>query len=248
MWRSGKLDYSGVACRINLAEIQFTILTLDALLKELDSRTLTRITTVNSEAIVLANEKPWFREAVSRGDTCFDGWLPWFVAKFRERQTRIELLPGSRTIWNLAEAAAKRDLRLFLLGGSQIGNLRSTDVLSKFGGKILGYSPPVSKDHISPETNQEIIRRISNYSPDVILVAFGMEKAVLWIDRNSDVLERLGVRFVMGIGGTLEMVSGLIRRAPDIVSNMGFEWLWRTAIEPSRIPRLMHTFRVIRYL
>jgi N-acetylglucosaminyldiphosphoundecaprenol N-acetyl-beta-D-mannosaminyltransferase len=52
----------------------------------------------------------------------------------------------------------------------------------------------------------------------------------------------------MGIGGTLEMVSGIVRRAPDIISSVGFEWLWRTAIEPSRFPRLMQAFKVIRYL
>ena len=47
--------------------------------------------------------------------------------------------------------------------------------------------------------------------------------------------EQLDVPFVMGIGGSLDVVAGKVRRAPGLVQTLGFEWLYRLAQEPRRL-------------
>lgn len=46
---------------------------------------------------------------------------------------------------------------------------------------------------------------------------------------------RLGVPFVMGIGGTLDVISGQVRRAPRLMQRLGLEWLYRMSQEPRRL-------------
>ena len=47
--------------------------------------------------------------------------------------------------------------------------------------------------------------------------------------------DRLGVPFIMGIGGSLDVIAGHVRRAPAMMQSMGFEWLYRTYQEPRRM-------------
>jgi N-acetylglucosaminyldiphosphoundecaprenol N-acetyl-beta-D-mannosaminyltransferase len=45
----------------------------------------------------------------------------------------------------------------------------------------------------------------------------------------------LSVPFVMGIGGTLDVMAGYVRRAPVLVQKLGLEWAFRAAQEPRRL-------------
>ena len=71
-------------------------------------------------------------------------------------------------------------------------------------------------------------------SPDLLLVAFGAPKQELWIDRFA---ERLGPAVAMGVGGSLDFITGRVRRAPAWMSRAGLEWLFRLLQEPRRMWR-----------
>jgi N-acetylglucosaminyldiphosphoundecaprenol N-acetyl-beta-D-mannosaminyltransferase len=78
-------------------------------------------------------------------------------------------------------------------------------------------------------------------------VAFGNPKQELWIDRNR---ERLNVRVSIGIGGSLDMIAGRVRRAPKFVQKMHLEWMFRLLQEPRRLlPRyVLDTMALLRHL
>jgi N-acetylglucosaminyldiphosphoundecaprenol N-acetyl-beta-D-mannosaminyltransferase len=97
--------------------------------------------------------------------------------------------------------------------------------------RIVGrYSPepqPIEKmDH------EEILRRIEEARPDILLVAFGNPKQEEWIAMHRD---RLKVPVCIGVGGTLDSLSGTTRRAPRWMQRCGLEWLHRTLQEPQRL-------------
>jgi N-acetylglucosaminyldiphosphoundecaprenol N-acetyl-beta-D-mannosaminyltransferase len=77
-----------------------------------------------------------------------------------------------------------------------------------------------------------ILRRIEEARPDILLVALGNPKQEQWIAMHRD---RLKVPVCIGVGGTLDSLSGIIPRAPRWMQSSGLEWLHRTFQEPRRL-------------
>jgi N-acetylglucosaminyldiphosphoundecaprenol N-acetyl-beta-D-mannosaminyltransferase len=97
--------------------------------------------------------------------------------------------------------------------------------------KLVGrYCPPVAPLH---EMNHEdLLRKIHEAKPQIVLVGFGNPKQEIWIHRHKD---RFPPSVVIGIGGSLDMIAGKLRRAPRWVQKLQLEWLFRMAQEPARL-------------
>ena len=90
----------------------------------------------------------------------------------------------------------------------------------------------------SPSVEEEdaIVARVRAVQPDMLFVAYGAPRQDLWIRRN---LQRLEVPVCMGIGGTLDFVAGVAKRAPRWMRRVGLEWLYRLVQQPWRWRRMM---------
>jgi len=80
--------------------------------------------------------------------------------------------------------------------------------------------------------HEEILRRIEEANPDILLVAFGNPKQEIWVHQHRS---RIQVPVTIGIGGALDMIAGSLKRAPVWVQRMQMEWLFRMAQEPARL-------------
>lgn len=150
-----------------------------------------------------------------------------FRRPLKERVTGVDLVP------ELAKLSAECGYRIFLLGSSEASAARAQQVLEKRhpGCKIVGrYSPEVQPLELMDDG--EILRRVHAAKPDILLVAFGNPKQELWIYRNRETLQ---VPVAIGIGGSLDMIAGNLKRAPRVVQIMQLEWLYRMAQEPKRL-------------
>jgi N-acetylglucosaminyldiphosphoundecaprenol N-acetyl-beta-D-mannosaminyltransferase len=83
---------------------------------------------------------------------------------------------------------------------------------------------------------QEIIKRINELKPDVLFVALGAPKQEKWIHEHK---HQLNAKVAMGVGGSLDVMSGAAKRAPKIMVDLGLEWLYRLAKEPWRFKRML---------
>lgn len=81
-----------------------------------------------------------------------------------------------------------------------------------------------------------IVERINASGAEVLIVALGAPKQEKWIHRNLEKMPR--VRLAMGVGGSLDVLSGHLPRAPKLMRDRGLEWLWRLLREPHRIGRI----------
>ena len=72
--------------------------------------------------------------------------------------------------------------------------------------------------------------------PDLLLVCLGAPKQELWMQRNQSLLN---VGLMAGLGGSLDVFAGNVRRAPKAFQRLGLEWLYRLMKEPKRIGRMM---------
>ena len=96
--------------------------------------------------------------------------------------------------------------------------------------------------------NKIIIDKISKFSPDILFVAFGPPKQEFWADDNKELLEKIGVRITIGVGGAFEMVAGVEKRAPKWIQKMGLEGPWRIYQNPKRFERFLRLYRFFKYI
>jgi N-acetylglucosaminyldiphosphoundecaprenol N-acetyl-beta-D-mannosaminyltransferase len=83
----------------------------------------------------------------------------------------------------------------------------------------------------------ETVEAIRSAAPSIVLVGLGAPKQERWIERHADAFP--SVRIMIGVGGAFDMWAGSKRRAPRAFRTFGLEWLWRLALEPRRLPRIV---------
>ncbi len=150
--------------------------------------------------------------------------------------------PGSDLFVDICKMAASEQRRVLILGGWGSITEKAMNILrAAFPGlQIEGIGDvTIRSDGESWDQPQELIERIQDYSPDVLAVALGggsYDRQERWIvDHASQIVS---ARIIIGVGGTLDMVSGHRPRAPQWMQKLGIEWLWRVFIEPKRIGRI----------
>lgn len=99
------------------------------------------------------------------------------------------------------------------------------------------------------ETDEEgLVARINNSGAKMIFVALGSPKQELWIQRNMPRLQN--VQLFQGVGGSFDVFSGTVKRAPLVFRKLGAEWLYRLLKSPARLKRQTNLpiflFKVLR--
>lgn len=232
---------------VEFAGLTFRGLTSKALLERREKMTV--IVTVNADFIVRAKEERRLAGIISSDYSTFDGQVPYWLAKVmaKPKQVEFEKISGSDFAYRLIAHAADHDKRVFFLGAADQTNRAAREVVSQgYGIEIDGYSPPLEDYPFSTAWKAETMDRIRAFKPHYLFVALGMPKQEYWIDDHREVLQVLGVEIAIGCGGTLDFLSGRIRRAPKWVQSAGLEGVYRLLVERKlfRLQRLLRSFRV----
>jgi N-acetylglucosaminyldiphosphoundecaprenol N-acetyl-beta-D-mannosaminyltransferase len=193
-----------------------------------------QIATVNADFVIKAQEDPELRVILQEADMATADGMPlvWGArllgVRLPGRVTGADLVPA------LAAVAAEKGYSLYLLGGSPGVPARAAEVLrARYPTiRIVGaVAPP-----FAPVLNIDpaLVEDIRNAQPDILLVAFGNPKQEKWIAMHAP---ELGVPVMMGVGGTLDFIAGVTRRAPEWMQRSGLEWVYRLVQEPRRLWR-----------
>lgn len=141
-------------------------------------------------------------------------------------------VPGIDLMEGLAALAERRGYRPFLLGAKRevvdacAARLQERHPHLKLAGWRDGYW--------NPDDDEAVARDVRNAHPDMLFVALpSPRKELFLIHRRAE----LGVPFAMGVGGSFDVVAGLVRRAPPAWRRSGFEWAFRLLQEPRRLWR-----------
>jgi len=191
-----------------------------------------QICTVNAEFIVAAQRDDAFRRVINSAALCLPDGAGVLGAARRLGHPLRERVAGSDMVGQIAARAAERGWRVYLLGAAPgvadkaaaILQARNTGLL--VAGTFAGSPAPAEDD--------AIVARIRAAQPDVLFVAFGAPAQDMWIARNQPVLQ---APVAMGIGGTLDFIAGVAKRAPVWMQRLGLEWLHRLVREPWRLRR-----------
>lgn len=145
-----------------------------------------------------------------------------------------ERIPGCEFAEHLCKRAAFEGWGIWLLGGKPGVAQKAADTLAKkYPGIIItGTHDGYFKDEDSPE----ICKKISKSDTKIILIGLGVPKQEYWLD---DWLYKTNAALGIGIGGTLDILAGNLRRAPEFWQKSGLEWLYRLKQEPWRWKRII---------
>ncbi len=198
------------------------------------------IYTPNTEIIMEAKDDEVLRNVLNKGDLIIPDGIGLIYASRIKKKPLVERVTGFDLSMEMIKLADRHACSLFLLGGEEgISKQAGENIVKKYPNiKIAGYNNGYFKGaHIGfpgHEEEREVIEKIKQSNPDIIFVGFGAPKSEKWIDLYKD---ELNCKVIIGNGGTMDIIAGKVKRAPEIYQKLGLEWFYRLIKEPSRIKR-----------
>lgn len=146
---------------------------------------------------------------------------------------RFSRLPGSEFIFDLCRLAVEGDHGVFVYGAREEVNAGAVRILEqRFPGiRIVGRS----NGYVPESEMEQLVERINDSKAAILFVALGSPRQEKWVAAHRDSLSQ--VKICQGVGGTLDTITGHVKRAPLIWCRYNLEWLYRLLSEPSRISR-----------
>jgi N-acetylglucosaminyldiphosphoundecaprenol N-acetyl-beta-D-mannosaminyltransferase len=193
------------------------------------------VITPNAQHIVLLQKNPAFRKIYHEADLVIpDGISLLFAARFYGRLLQ-ERVTGVDLFVKLCSHAARQGLRVFLLGGRPGSAELAAGALKKSFPALQceTYCPPYEFEK-SAAGLKAAADAVTAYQPHLLFVGLGAPKQEQWIHDHG---LHLSVPVCLGIGGSFEIVGGVIARAPEWVQKMACEWVYRLCEEPRRLWR-----------
>ena len=192
------------------------------------------VVTLDSGGLVLAARDPEWARLLACADlvTPDSSGIVWAL---RRSGLAIEgRVAGCDMASELCRLSQQHGYRIYLLGGAPGVAERAARTLTAVypGCSIVGFDHGFFRETEEPD----VLARIIEAKPDILLVAMGMPRQEKWIARHR---ERLGVPVSIGVGGTLDVYAGVAKRAPRAFQRLGLEWLWRVARNPRKMRKVL---------
>ncbi|MBB4631765.1 WecB/TagA/CpsF family glycosyltransferase [Sphingosinicella soli] len=201
---------------------------------------LANCVTLNPELAIIGWRDPRYRRFIEEAALVTCDGIGLQLAVRMKAQQHISRIAGASMVHPLCDLAARLRLSVALLGGKSESNRAACAALAAChpGLDINGFSPTVASDGRLEEWDRVALAELLSRRPVIVLTCFGAPKDGLFVMGESKLLSAAGVRFTVGLGGTVDFLSGRVSRAPDWIQRLGLEWLHRTVVQPARIGRL----------
>ncbi len=206
----------------------------DVLVSAMDKDAPFAVYTPNSEIILYAYKNPDYLEIINRGDMITpDGIGVVHASKILKRPLK-ERVGGFDLANMVLDKIAGTGKKVYLFGGKPgVAEDAAKKICELYPGtEICG----TADGYFDAEKEQNIIADIREKKPDLLFVCLGFPKQETWIDAHKN---ELNAKVFMGIGGSLDVFAGTVKRAPVAFQKLGLEWLYRLLKQPSRFIRML---------
>jgi len=182
---------------------------------------------INPIKVYNAWHQPELRDLLGRTDVGICDGVGVSVASRILHGHGIKRITGCDLFFRLIARAARKRWGVYLLGASPESNEAARRELQKNHPdlRIVGWQDGYFED------SEEVVRDINASQADLLFVAMGSPKQEEWIARHRDAIN---ASFCMGVGGSFDIASGSLRRAPRVFRMTGTEFLFRFALEPRK--------------
>ncbi|MBB3909113.1 WecB/TagA/CpsF family glycosyltransferase [Anoxybacteroides rupiense] len=200
------------------------------LLDDINHNRKSFIVAINPEKIMKAQEDMELRDLLNKATYQIPDGIGVILAsmmkggKIRSRVTGIDMM------MRLCKEAALHGKKVFLYGAKPgVADEAKKKLEERFPGiQIVGTMHGYEKDE------NVIVNAINASNPDILFVALGSPAQEYWIVKHMD---SLAPKVYQGVGGSFDVVSGRLKRAPLLFQKLGMEWFYRLVKEPWRWKR-----------
>lgn len=220
--------------RISICDIPVDALTMEETIHLIDRSIIERRpihhVVINAAKVVNAQKDMVLKESIVNCDIInADGQaIVWasrlFNTPLPERVAGIDLMES------LVKLSAQKKYKIFFLGATQEIVNTVVNFYSNLYGKgiIAGYR----NGYFKKEEEQVVAKQISDSNADILFVAMSSPKKEIFLNTYKDQIQ---TPFIMGVGGSFDVVAGHVKRAPVWMQKSGLEWFYRVLQEPRRM-------------
>ncbi|CAG7634165.1 N-acetylglucosaminyldiphosphoundecaprenol N-acetyl-beta-D-mannosaminyltransferase [Paenibacillus solanacearum] len=208
--------------------------TVDYLAQAIDKRQPHQVITANPIMVMSALQDPAYMRMMKQAELIVpDGagvvWAAGYVGNpVQERVAGYDLLQ------ELMKAGQRRGWRVYMVGAS-------SEVIEAAANRLKQLYPELKlvgfrDGFFGEKEDSDVIRAIREAKPDILLVGRSAATQEPWIAQYK---EQLGVPVMMGTGGSFDVLSGKLKRAPLLFQKLRLEWFYRLLQEPWRYKRML---------
>jgi N-acetylglucosaminyldiphosphoundecaprenol N-acetyl-beta-D-mannosaminyltransferase len=216
-----------LGCEVDRIDLEQALLRCEALI---DARGAARHTSLNVAKLVAMQDNPRLRDIVCGSEVVTADGQPIVWASRLLGDPLPERVAGIDLMHALLPLAARKGYGVFILGAraevltEAVRRLRIQHPGIRIVGQRDGY--------FSESETAEVCAEIKAAQPHILFVAMGSPQKEYWI---ADHCDELSVPLSMGVGGAVDVIAGVTRRAPRWMQDAGLEWLYRLVQEPRRL-------------
>ncbi|MBE0365096.1 hypothetical protein PULV_a3409 [Pseudoalteromonas ulvae UL12] len=193
---------------------------------------------INPEKVIAARHDFSIMQILNQATLKYpDGAGVAFVMS-KKLNKKVPRIPGCELWERLMYRSAETQVPVYLLGASEEVISTTKEKLISQGVNVVGYQNGFF-DHSNPES---VIKAISDSGAKIVSVALGSPKQELFIFECKKFMPDV---FFMGVGGTYDVFTNNVKRAPKMFRLLNLEWLYRLLSQPSR---LFRQGRLVEYI
>lgn len=195
---------------------------------------------MNPEKVIAAGKNPQLMQLLNQADIRYADGMGVVKVMRRKLKRKVQRIPGCELWQALMAKAAVTKTPVFLVGAKP-------DVLQETVAKLqaMGVQVVDAQDGYFNDEDA-LIQRIAQSGAKMVTVAMGSPRQELFIGKCQ---QQLPDAYYMGVGGTYDVFTGHVKRAPAFWCRLHLEWAYRLLSQPSRIGRQMNLVTFVwRYL
>lgn len=194
------------------------------------------IVAINARKIIRSVREPEMKHLLMG----FDVFLADGQSVVKAADYEVERITGIDLMETICRCSGKIGAKIFFYGASEESNRGARKRLKELypDMQIAGYC--------NGYEDKDVLDKIRRSGANVVFIAKGTPIQERWIVENG---EKTGACVLMGVGGSFDVFSGKVRRAPGFIQKSGMEWLFRMLLEPKRfsqIPELVEFRRQVK--
>ncbi len=215
-----------LGCRLDPIEADDAAARILAFARE--NRT-SQVVTLGTEMVVYAQRHPRFRAIVNDCALSLCDTIGLLAVARRRGALLRERVTGVELIERLCAGAAVQGLPVYFLGGAEgVAGDAAAALKLRFPALIVAG---ICSGYFRDEQGLPIVRAIAASGAKLLFAGMGSPRQEYWLAEH---LHATGCGAGIGVGGSFDVISGRIERAPELIRKLGLEWLYRLVREPRR--------------
>lgn len=206
---------------------------LTKLTHNIEKKKKTFVVTANPEIVMYAKSNIQYKEIVDTADIVVADGIGVVIGSKILKKPLPERIPGYELVTSLLDTAEEKKLKVYFLGASE-------EVIKSLKVKVRDLYPNLiiagARNGYFEKDDPDVVGEVIQSDPDIIFVAMGCPGQEQWIHKHIATFDK-GI--FIGVGGSFDVLSGKVKRAPVIWQKLNLEWLYRLVKQPSRLKRML---------